>query len=117
MTTLTREQPALVVFWTLCERQSYEDKRYKKTKMATEFPPETEPEKAIESIYATYGRVTDLNSNGRPTKVHAKVSTCSVIHPHERGEIESWKATEEPLFDAATLQACISFKRQPGGPF
>ena len=108
----TRQNPALVVFWTLCERKTYGDTRYNKTKMATEFPPDTDPEKAVESIYATHGRVTDLIPTGRPTKVHAKVSSHRVIHPHERGEIDAWTATEEPLFDAATLQACVSFKKQ-----
>lgn len=114
MTTLTRDTTNLVVFWTLCERQHFEDKRYKKTQMATRFPADADPKEAVEEIYKIHGRVTDLSPGGRPkTKVHAKVASWSIVHPHERAEIDAWTAKEEPLFDAATLQACVSYKRAP----
>lgn len=111
MKLLTRDKTTLVVFWTKWERKDFGSTRYSKTKKATEFPVDTLPEKAIESIYEEHGRVTDRTTAGRPTLAHAIISCHSVIKPHERAQIEAWKATEEPLFSGQAWQQCISCKR------
>lgn len=105
-----KKQSHLVIFWTFCQRPGWEAKRYKRTRMATEYPPETDPEKAIAAIYEEHGRQDDLTKAGRPTLSHAIVASHRIIHDYDRAEIETWTATQEGLFDGVEWQKCLSEK-------
>ncbi len=107
----TRENPALVVFWTLYSREDYKSTRYKKTKQASEFSEDTDPQVAIDSILDEFGRVTDKTPAGRATLSHAIISSHRVVQPLEHGEIETWEATQDGLFDGPAWQELASYKK------
>lgn len=99
-------EPKLVVFWTLKVRPDWTVKRFSKKRMASEFPADTEPETAINSILKEYGRVTDVTPSGNPYLQHAIIAGHKIIHHHERATVSVWTATEVNLFDETTWDKC-----------
>lgn len=110
MTTIEQE-PKLVVFWTLKKRGGYETKRYNKTRMATEYPADKNPDEAVKEILDEHGRVADLAPGGSPNLQHADIFGHSIIRHQKRAQIETWKASQEQLFDAVEWQRCVSYAK------
>lgn len=106
----TLESAKLVVFWTYSTRPDYAATRYQKKRKVSEFPAETDPAIAIESIYAEHGRLYDRAVGGSTPLSYAEVASHRIVHHHDRAEIETWTAVQEQLLDGVTWQRCLSYK-------